>query len=161
VAKVFIGIGSNEGDRRATIERAVALLRLRSGIEVRAVSSLAETDPVGGPPGQGRFLNAAAELATALEPEALLDVLQGIEHQLGRRRTVRWGPRTLDLDVLLWDDRVIANGRLRVPHPRLRERRFVLEPLAEIAPGAVDPVTGRTVDELLSELPSDEGGDAT
>jgi len=161
VAKVFIGIGSNEGDRRATIERAVALLRLRSGIEVRAVSSLAETDPVGGPPGQGRFLNAAAELATALEPEALLDVLQGIEHQLGRRRTVRWGPRTLDLDVLLWDDRVIANGRLRVPHPRLRERRFVLEPLAEIAPGAVDPVTGRTVGELLSELPSDEGGDAT
>ncbi|HOI55398.1 MAG TPA: 2-amino-4-hydroxy-6-hydroxymethyldihydropteridine diphosphokinase [Phycisphaerae bacterium] len=161
MAKVFIGIGSNEGDRRATIERAVALLRLRSGIEVRAVSSLAETDPVGGPPGQGRFLNAAAELATALEPEALLDVLQGIEHQLGRRRTVRWGPRTLDLDVLLWDDRVIANGRLRVPHPRLRERRFVLEPLAEIAPGAVDPVTGRTVDELLSELPSDEGGDAT
>ncbi|NLX59264.1 MAG: 2-amino-4-hydroxy-6-hydroxymethyldihydropteridine diphosphokinase [Phycisphaerae bacterium] len=161
MAKVFIGIGSNEGDRRATIERAVALLRLRSGIEVRAVSSLAETDPVGGPPGQGRFLNAAAELATALEPEALLDVLQGIEHQLGRRRTVRWGPRTLDLDVLLWDDRVIANGRLRVPHPRLRERRFVLEPLAEIAPGAVDPVTGRTVGELLSELPSDEGGDAT
>jgi len=161
VAKVFIGIGSNMGDRRATIERAVALLRLRPGIAVRAVSSLAETEPVGGPPGQGRFLNAAAELAPELEPAALLDVVQGIEPQLGRRRTVRWGPRTLDLDVLLWDDRVIATERLRVPHPRLRERRCVLAPLAEIAPEAVDPVTGRTGGELLSEWPADEGGDAT
>ncbi|MBN2583424.1 MAG: 2-amino-4-hydroxy-6-hydroxymethyldihydropteridine diphosphokinase [Planctomycetes bacterium] len=157
VARVYVGIGSNLGDRRKTVERAIGLLRQRPDVTVRTVSSLVETAPVGGPPGQGRFLNGALELETDLEPEPLLDVLQEIERQLGRQRTVRWGPRTIDLDVLLWDDRVIESPRLHVPHARLRERRFVLGPLNEIAPGAIDPVTGLTVGELLSRLPA---GDA-
>jgi 2-amino-4-hydroxy-6-hydroxymethyldihydropteridine diphosphokinase len=161
MARVFIGIGSNVGDRGGTIARALNLLRERPGIEVRAVSPLIETEPVGGPPDQGRFLNGAAELATELEPEALLDELEAIEEQLGRRRTVRWGPRTIDLDVLLWDDRVIVGGRLQVPHPRMRGRRFVLEPLAQIASDVADPVTGWTVGELLKQLPSGQGGEPT
>jgi len=152
MARAYVGIGSNVGDRAATIDRAVRALRQTAGITVAAVSPLVETDPAGGPAGQGAFLNGAAALDTSLEPEALLDVLLAVERDLGRERTERWGPRTIDLDLLLYDERIVAHGRLRVPHPRLRERRFVLEPLAAIAPEAVDPITGRSVRRLLEDL---------
>jgi 2-amino-4-hydroxy-6-hydroxymethyldihydropteridine diphosphokinase len=149
----YISLGSNLGDRRNTLERAIAALAETPRVVVRKFSSFRETEPVGGPPGQGMFLNAAAELETRLDPFRLLRVLQEIEVRCGRVRTVRWGARTLDLDLLLFEDRIIKTAELTVPHPRLRMRRFVLEPLAEIAPEAIDPETKRTVAELLASLP--------
>jgi 2-amino-4-hydroxy-6-hydroxymethyldihydropteridine diphosphokinase len=146
----LIGLGSNLGDRKARLDAAVAALAEAPGIVLQAVSRYHETAPVGGPAGQGDYLNAAAAVETALEPLELLHVLQEIERRAGRVRTVHWGPRTLDLDLLLFGDRVIATDALQVPHPRMAERLFVLAPLAEIAPGAVDPVTGRTIAELLA-----------
>lgn len=151
-SRALIGLGSNLGDRRATLDGAIAALDATPGVRVRRVSAFHETEPVGGPPGQGAYLNAAAALETTLDPLELLHVLQAIEARFGRVRTVRWGERTLDLDLLLFDDRIIQTPTLSVPHPRLAERRFVLEPLAEIAPRAVEPRTGRSVSELLREL---------
>ena len=152
MARAYVGIGSNLGDRRKQMCEAIDLLRGHGGIEVLAVSSLIETEPVGGPRGQPAFLNGALELETDLDPLALLDMLLSVEDRLGRERSVRSGPRTIDLDLLLYDLRVIARDRLEVPHPKMRERRFVLEPLAEIAPDAVDPATGLTANELLNRL---------
>jgi 2-amino-4-hydroxy-6-hydroxymethyldihydropteridine diphosphokinase len=148
----LIGLGSNLGDRRAMLEGAIAALNATLGIRVLRISSFQETDPVGGPPGQGTFLNAAAALETTLDPWDLLQVLQTIETWFGRVRAVRWGERTLDLDLLLFDDRIIETPELTVPHPRLADRRFVLEPLAEIAPDTIEPRTGRTLSELLRDL---------
>jgi 2-amino-4-hydroxy-6-hydroxymethyldihydropteridine diphosphokinase len=148
----MIGLGSNLGDRRAYLEGAIAALSDSPGVRVRRVSSFRETDPVGGPPGQGAYLNAAAVVETTLGPVELLHLLQSIEAKGGRVRTVRWGERTLDLDLLLFDDRIIETDELTVPHPRLAGRRFVLEPLAEVAPEALEPKTGRRVSELLWEL---------
>jgi 2-amino-4-hydroxy-6-hydroxymethyldihydropteridine diphosphokinase len=148
----YIGLGANLGDREATIRRALGRLRAHPHIEVTAVSPLIETDPVGGPPGQPPFLNGAAALETDLAPHALLDVLKATEEGLGRRPRGRWGPREIDLDLLLYADRVVETDGLTVPHPRLSERRFVLAPLAEIAPDARDPLTERTVREMLAAL---------
>ena len=148
----LIGLGSNLGDRRAALEGAIAALAETPGILVRKVSTFHETEPVGGPSGQGRYLNAAAVLETSLDPFALLKVLQAIEARFGRVRTVRWGERTLDLDLLLFGDRIIDTPELVVPHPRYAARRFVLEPLVEIAPEAADPVRKRTIRELLADL---------
>jgi 2-amino-4-hydroxy-6-hydroxymethyldihydropteridine diphosphokinase len=147
-----IGLGSNLGDRRATLEGAIAALARTSGVQVQKVSSFHETEPVGGPPGQGKYLNAAAVIETDLDAHGLLRVLEGIEAQFGRIRSVHWGERTLDLDLLLFGEEIISTLELTVPHPRLRVRRFVLEPLAEVAPEAVDPVTKRTIADLLAAL---------
>ncbi len=132
VSGVFIGLGSNLGDREATIRSALRELEADNDIRVVRCSSLHETEPVGGPPGQGRYLNAVAELETALPPRALLERLLAIERRHGRQRSAANGPRTLDLDLLLYGDRVIDEPDLVVPHPRMWERPFVMEPLAEI-----------------------------
>ena len=142
---VYVGLGANLGDREATIRAAVVALP-----GVVSVSSLRETDPVG-KTDQPKFLNGVAALDTSLSPRELLDLLLSIERELGRERRERWGPRVIDLDLLLYGDEIVDEPGLNVPHPRLHERRFVLEPLAEIAPGLVIPGRGR-VEELLAEL---------
>lgn len=147
--RVFIGLGANLGDREGTIRAAAAALAAEDGIEVVAVSSLRETEPVGVGE-QPLYLNAALELETTLPARVLLDRLLALEQRFGRvRRPGEHGPRTLDLDLLLCGDERIDEPGLTVPHPRLHERRFVLEPLAELAPGLVVPGLG-DVDSLLA-----------
>jgi 2-amino-4-hydroxy-6-hydroxymethyldihydropteridine diphosphokinase len=145
----YVGLGANLGDREATIHRAVELLAATPGIEIVAVSTLRETDPVGYAD-QPRFLNGAVALETALAPRALLERLLEVERELGRVRGEgpRFGPRTIDLDLLLHGDEVMDEPGLVLPHPRLAERRFVLEPLHELDPGLTLP-DGRRVSELL------------
>jgi 2-amino-4-hydroxy-6-hydroxymethyldihydropteridine diphosphokinase len=154
---VLIGLGSNLGNRPANLNGAIAALGQVPRLIVRQVSSFHETEPVGGPPGQGMFLNAVAVLETDLEPLPLLRVLQTIETQFGRERAVHWGERTLDLDLLLFDDRILDTPELCLPHPRMNSRRFVLEPLLEVAPAAVDPVTLRPFAAILAELIASPG----
>jgi 2-amino-4-hydroxy-6-hydroxymethyldihydropteridine diphosphokinase len=147
----YVGLGSNLGDREATIRRALELLDSDPEIELVAVSSQRETDPVGYLE-QPRFLNLACSLETDLSPRELLDRLLAVERALGRRRDgPRFGPRTIDLDLLLYGDVSLHEPGLTVPHPRLAERRFALEPLAELDPDLALP-DGRPVADLLSEL---------
>ena len=149
--RAFVGLGSNLGDRERTIGRAVELLAGTPGVDLVAVSHLRETEPWG-PVEQPAYLNGAVELATELPPRALLDVLLAVEQALGRDRTgERWGPRTIDLDLLLYGEVEVDEPGLTVPHPRLHERRFALEPLAELAPDVVVPGRG-SVSELLAAL---------
>ncbi|CAN5901832.1 hypothetical protein BH23PLA1_BH23PLA1_33180 [soil metagenome] len=148
----LIGLGSNLGDRAVLLDGAIAALAEIRQIEVRAVSSYWETDPVGGPPGQGPFLNASAALRTTLDPLELLGVLQAIEARAGRSRMVRWGERTLDLDLLIFEGEFRWTAELIVPHPRLAVRRFVLDPLVEIAPEVIHPATGLSLAELRTRL---------
>ncbi|MCA1684875.1 MAG: 2-amino-4-hydroxy-6-hydroxymethyldihydropteridine diphosphokinase [Planctomycetia bacterium] len=150
--RCLIGLGSNLGDRKAHLDFAVAALSDTPGVIVRAVSRFRETAPVGGPVGQKAFLNAAAAIETSMAPESLLDRLNAIEHEAGRVRSEHWGERTLDLDLLLYGDTVLETPRLEVPHPRMMVRRFVLAPLAEIAPDFVEPSTGMTIASLLANL---------
>ena len=149
MATVFLGVGSNVGDRQAYIQKAVALLRENEHVQVTQVSTLIETEPQGGV-AQGNFLNGAIRIQTDLMPNDLLAALKNIERRCGRTKTETNGPRTLDLDILLYDDVVIVEGKtLSIPHPRMTERAFVLGPLAEIAPEAVHPRLQKTVRELL------------
>ncbi len=149
MAVAYLGIGSNLGDRQAHIQKAVALLREHEHIQVQSVSALIETEPEGGPP-QGKFLNGALKINTDLMPNDLLAVLKNVERRCGRTKTEVNAPRTLDLDILLYDDVVIVDGKtLSIPHPRMAERSFVLGPLSEIAPEVVHPRLQKTVRELL------------
>ncbi len=147
--RAAFGLGSNLGDRRAHLEAAVRGLAAVG--EILRVSSFRETAPVGGPP-QPHYLNGVVVVATEWTPPALLAAAQEIERGAGRERGGRWGPRTLDIDLLLYGDRILREPGLVVPHPRLHERLFVLEPLAEIALDWPVPGLGRTVGELFRDL---------
>jgi len=154
--RVAIALGSNVGDRRAHLDYAVSALRaLLTNV---AVSRYYDTVPVGVSGPQAMFLNAAAVGETALAPRALLEALLAIEQERGRERPYLNAPRTLDLDLILAGERVVEEPGLVLPHPRFRERRFVLEPLAAVAPELRDPVSGRTVAELLSAAAAGRGG---
>jgi len=146
----FVGIGSNLGDREANLRRAIELLSAEEGIEVVAVSELRETAPVG-PVEQGPFLNGAVQLETSLGPRELLARLLAVENRLGRVRDERWGPRTIDLDLLLYGVETIEEPGLTVPHPRLHERRFALEPLVDLDPALEIPGLG-PISTLLAKL---------
>ncbi len=151
MTRAYVGVGSNLGDRAATIAKALEALAAEPGVEVVACSQLRETEPVGFLD-QPRFLNGAVALDTSLSPRALLERLLAIERALGRRRDgPRFGPRTIDLDLLLYGDLEVDEPGLTLPHPRLHERRFVLEPLAELAPDLVVPGKG-SLPDLLAAL---------
>ncbi len=155
MACVFIGIGSNEGDRLAHISNAIRALGAVRDTRVTQMAMIVETEPVGGPP-QGPYLNTVVEVQTMLAPLELLSVLKEIERRLERQATTqRWAPRSIDLDLLLYDDVILQEPNLTVPHPRMHERRFVLEPLAQLAPDVVHPILKFSVSELLARSPAD------
>lgn len=148
--RAFLGLGSNLGDRLDHLQAGVSSLAGEQGVEVVAVSSVYRTEPVGGPE-QPEFLNAVAVISTTLSPRELLALAQRIEGERGRRRKERWGPRTLDIDILLYGDITMHEADLEIPHPRLAERRFYLEPLLEVDPGAALP-DGTPLVDLLERL---------
>lgn len=144
----YIGIGSNVGDRAGFCRQAVEALAASDGVDVVAVSSLYETSPIGGPP-QRSFVNVVAKLETTLDARALLETCKRVEHKMGREPSdIRWGPRVVDLDILLYDDEKISEPDLEIPHPRLKERLFALVPLLEIDPDVTDPWETRLHDSL-------------
>jgi 2-amino-4-hydroxy-6-hydroxymethyldihydropteridine diphosphokinase len=152
MARCLVGCGSNLGSRREQLDRAVELLRFMPGVSVQAVSRYRETRPVGGPAGQETYLNGACLIETDLAPRELLDALGAVEQTLLRQRSERWGARTIDLDLLLYDDLVLESTDLTLPHPRMATRRFVLEPCAEIAAAFAHPAAGCTVRDLLDNI---------
>jgi len=150
--RAFIAFGSNLGDRHGHFLAARARLCMAAGIDCIAFSSLYESEPCGGPGGQGNYLNAVVEIATGLSPLVLLQLLQTIEKEQGRVRGERWAERTLDLDLLLYGDVVLESATLTLPHPRLHERAFVLLPCAEIAPALLHPLYGQTMQQLTEAI---------
>ncbi len=153
--RVLLSLGSNLGDRAANLRHALDALARWPGVRLGAVSRVYETEPVGLAE-QPDFLNAAAEIETELLPLELLNAVKEIEAALGRTPSERWGPRVIDIDLILWEDLMMTEARLTLPHAAFRSRYFVLAPLAEIAPEAVDPVTGKTV-RALSESVEAQG----
>ena len=151
-ANCLIGCGANEGARRKQLNQAIDMLRFMPGVRLVDVSQFLETLPVGGPPGQSPYLNAACLIETTFKPAEVLDMLLAVENTLHRSRETRWGPRTIDLDLLLYDDCVLKTECLQVPHPRMTTRRFVLEPAAAIAADLKHPVAGCTIRELLENI---------
>jgi 2-amino-4-hydroxy-6-hydroxymethyldihydropteridine diphosphokinase len=150
--RAYVSVGSNLGDRRGYLALAARELRAVPGLSVLRASGVYETEPLG-PPGQGRYLNAALEVETTLPPVELLRCLLRVEAIAHRRRAARWGPRTLDLDLLLYDDLELRTPELTLPHPGLPSRRFVLEPLAELCPDRPVPGNAATVGELCRRAP--------
>lgn len=155
--RAYLSLGSNRGNREAALRRGVEALE-RVGIRVLERSSVYETEPTDFTE-QPWFLNCVVRVETALAPEDLLEACKGIEEQVGRRPGKRFGPRVLDIDILLYEDEVVDTEDLKIPHPRMEERRFVLIPLLEIAPRVVEPRGGRPVAEMLERL--DEGKQVT
>ncbi|PZA05903.1 MULTISPECIES: 2-amino-4-hydroxy-6-hydroxymethyldihydropteridine diphosphokinase [unclassified Meiothermus] len=151
--KAYIALGSNLGDRAGYLLLALSRLSHLPRTRLSRLSQVYQTDPVG-PPGQGPYLNMVAEVEAGLEPQALLQALLEIEKSLGRERTARWGPRTLDLDLLLYGQEVIETPGLILPHPRLHERAFVLAPLCDLIPEARHPSLGMTYREWLERVDS-------
>lgn len=151
MARAYIALGSNLGDRAAILKAALTTIGQLPGMLLLQRSSFHETAPVGGPPGQGLYLNAAAELETTMDPSALLQTLLNVEQQFGRVRSEKNAPRTLDLDLLMYDS-LCLEAEPTLPHPHMAQREFVLAPLAEIAPEALHPTAGRPIRELLSQV---------
>lgn len=147
---VYIGLGSNMGDRAGNLFSAYNHIITTKGIRPLRLSRFYETAPVGGPP-QPMFLNAAIGITTSLSPHQLLERFRHIENLMGRIRLERWGPRTIDIDILLYDDKIVDDDLLKIPHPLMQERLFVLEPLVAIAPNVVHPVFKKTVFQLYKE----------
>ena len=148
----YIALGSNLGDRNAHIAAAIDQLGDHDNIAVLKTSSIYETQPVGGPPQQPDYLNAVVAVQTTLGALDLFECLRQIEENLHRQRSLRWGPRTIDLDLLLYDQDIIDKPDLAVPHPRMHQRRFVMEPLTQIAPHVLHPILKRTAGRILQEL---------
>lgn len=152
---VYIGLGSNSGDRIKNIRKALSQLSKEAAVELLRVSSYYLTAPQGYE-NQAWFINAVAETETSLPPAELLELLQSIEARMGRRRLFRWGPRNIDLDILFFGSQRVDETNLIIPHPRAQDRRFVMEPLAELCPAGVDPVTNKTFSALLKALGDDQ-----
>ena len=150
MAAVYLGLGSNLGDRESSIRKALDILALNREIRVVRVSSMYETEPIGLTE-QPDFINAAALIETSLSPTELLRVILDVEEQMGRVRNLRWGPRVIDIDILLYDNVAVDSPPLTIPHPRMLERAFVMAPLAEIAPDVILP-DGRRPSEVLEGL---------
>ncbi len=156
-SRAFLGFGGNLGEPLQAFRSAFQALAADSRVTRLKTSPLYRTPPVGGPDGQPDYLNGVVELTTSLSPTELLQLCQQLEAAAGRVRELRWAARTLDIDLLLYADRVIDTERLKVPHPRLHQRHFVLLPLADLAPELRHPRQDRTVCELLAALPEPEG----
>lgn len=152
----YLSIGSNIGNRLETFQRAIQLLDDNAGIKIESISSIYETDPIGYTD-QACFLNAVIKVSTSLQPEKLLQACLYIENELGRKREFRWGPRTLDLDILLYNQENIETESLFVPHPRMHERAFVIIPLMELDPDIELPNVNAPLDDILNQIPDKEG----
>ena len=152
--KVFIGIGSNVGDPLNNCLKAISMIRQIMGCHVIRISSLYRTEPVGYRD-QDWFVNCVILLQTELAPKELFNHLQNIEKIMGREKDIKWGPRSIDLDIILCEDLILEDEGLTIPHPFMHERRFVLIPMNEIAPDVIHPVLNKSVEELLNDLPED------
>jgi 2-amino-4-hydroxy-6-hydroxymethyldihydropteridine diphosphokinase len=150
-ALVHVGLGSNLGEREANLAKASSKLAALDGVELERSSWVFDSAALG--PEQPRYLNAVVELRTQLSPAELLEQLKTLERRLGRLPTERWGPRAIDLDILLWGERIVAEPALQIPHLHLHQRAFALLPLVELCPTARHPVLGQTVQELVAQLP--------
>ncbi|MET3700086.1 2-amino-4-hydroxy-6-hydroxymethyldihydropteridinediphosphokinase [Bacillus oleivorans] len=156
INKAYLSLGTNMGDRFGYLKEAISLLKRRESIQITNMSSIYETDPVGFED-QAPFLNMVVEIETAEPPIQLLEIILQIEEKLGRIRLFKWGPRTIDLDILLYNQDNIETEQLIVPHPRMHERSFVLIPLLEIDKKLIHPTLGKEFKQILSEIPKDKG----
>ena len=150
--KVYLGLGSNLGNREENLRKALSILHETDAIRVKTVSSCYETEPVGPVTDQNDFYNIVVEVETTLSPRELLTRINSAERRLGRARGERWGPRVIDIDILLWDNKILEEEGLKIPHPEMTTRAFVLTPLSEIAPDVIHPTAHKSMAELASQL---------